>query len=233
MRIRLLLAGLAVVMAAGCSSSNHTSPISSSPPSVASTVKSGTDQQVAQAAIMNQHDMGADYLASPYTPSPQDAADDAAFRACLGQPATAKAETATVFSPIFTMDFKVVLGNITFVDSDKTAQAYIAALHDTPKAVSCLKSSTTEQLSRSGGSAQVEVSPIYPSPGGANVDVIAYRLQILSGENGQDPQPVVVDLVSALKGRAEISVHFQDLNQPVPTDIQDHVVRTMLDRLPA
>jgi hypothetical protein len=232
MHVKLLLAGLAVVAAAGCSSSNHTSPISSPPP-VASTVKSGTDQQVAQAAIMNQHDMGPDYLASPYTPGPQDAADDAAFRACLGRPATANDEKAKVSSSVFTSDFKVILGDITFVDSDKTAQAYIAALRDTPKAVSCLKNSITEQLSRSGGSAQVEVSQIYPPPGGANVDVVAYRLQILSGENGQEPQPLVVDLVSALKGRAEISVHFQDLNQPVPTDIQDHVVRTMLDRLPA
>lgn len=232
MNIRLFLVGLAVIVTVGCSSLNHTST-TFLPPPVPSAVKSGTDQQVAQAAIMNQQDMGPDYRATPFTSSPQDAADDAAFHACLGQPATATDETASVFSPVFTLDFKEILGNITFVDSTKTAEAYIAALHDTPKTVSCLKNSMIAQLSRSGGSVQVEVNQINPPPGGANVNVIAYRLRILAAAAGQDPQPLVVDLVSALKGRAEVSVHFDDLNQPVPTDIQARVVRMMLDRLPA
>ncbi|MBV8993836.1 MAG: hypothetical protein JO287_09065 [Pseudonocardiales bacterium] len=182
---------------------------------------------------MNQQDMGPDYRSAPFTPDPQDAADDAAFRTCIGRPATATHETVKVFSSVFTLDFKSILSDITFADSDNTARANMAALHDKPKAAACFKNAITAQLSRSGGSAHVEVSPIDPPPGGANVDVIAYRLQILAGENGQEPQPLVVDLVSALKGRAEISAHFQDLNQPVPTDIQDRVIRAMLNRLPA
>lgn len=232
MKIRLLLAWLAMVAAAGCSSSNHASSTSLSTP-FSSALNSGTDQQVAQAAILNRQDMGPDYLAAPFAPGPQDAADDAAFHACLGQPATTTYKTAKVSSSVFTQDFKVVLSDITFADSNKTAQAYITAMRDTPRAMSCLQNSIIAKLTRSGGSAQVQVSQINPPPGGANVNVVAYRLQILAAEDGQDPQPVVVDLVSGCKGRAKISIHFQELNQPVPSDIEDRVVRAMLDRLPA
>lgn len=229
MNIRLLLTGLVMTAAAGCSSPNHTAP-TPLPPPAPSEVKSGTDQQVAQAAILNQQDMGPDYRATPFTPDSQNAADDAALNGCLGRPPTATHERARAFSPIFTRDFQAIHGSITFVDSNETAQAVIVALRDTPRAVPCLQNSLTAKLSRSGGSAQVEVSRISPPPGGPDVDVVAYRLRILAEADGERT-PLVVDMVSALKGRAEMSVSFQDVNQPLPADIQDRVVRTMLDRL--
>jgi hypothetical protein len=193
-------------------------------------VKSGTDQQVAEAAILNQQDMGPDYRATPFTPDAQDAADDAALNACLGRPSTATHETARVFSPRFTKDFQEILGSITFVDSNETAQADIAALRDTPRAVSCFQNWLTTQQSRAGGWAQVEVNQISPPPSGADIDVVAYRLRILAEMDGE-AAPYVVDMVSALKGRAMMSATFQDVNQPVPADIQERAVRTMLDRL--
>lgn len=231
MNIRLLLAGLVVATAAGCSSPNHTAtaPL---PPPVPSTVKSGTDQQVAQAAILNQQDMGPDYRATPFTPDSDDAADDAALSTCLGRPPTATHERARAFSPEFTVDFQVIHASITFVDSNETAQADVAALRDTPKAMPCLKDLLTTQLSRENASAQIEASQISPPPGGPDVDVVAYRLKFLAELDGQRI-PYVVDMVSAAKGRAEMSVSFVDFNKPVPADIQDGAVRAMLDRLPA
>jgi hypothetical protein len=230
MKIKLLLAAFVVAAAAGCSSPNHTGP-TSLPALVPSADKSGTDQQVAQATVLSQQDMGPDYQATPFSPDAQDAADNAAFEACLGRPSTAMHETARAYSPKFTEDFQVILGNIAFADSNETAQGDIAALRDTPRAASCLQNLLTTQLSRSGGSAQVEVSQPSPPPGGPDVEVIAYRLRILA-EAGGERTPLVVDVVSALKGRAEMSVSFQDVNQPVPADILDRAVRAMLDRLP-
>jgi hypothetical protein len=74
------------------------------------------------------------------------------------------------------------------------------------------------------------VSQVSPPPGGADVDAVAYRLQILADADGQRT-PLVVDMVNAVKGRAEIAISFQDLNQPLSAEIQDRAVRTMLDRL--
>src|SRR4051794_6270595 len=64
MKKPLILAGLVMVASAGCSSPNHAAPTPS--PAVPSVVRSGTGQQVAQAAILNEHDMGPDYRATPF-----------------------------------------------------------------------------------------------------------------------------------------------------------------------
>lgn len=229
--MRLLLAGLVVAAATGCSSPSHTAVNSLLPPAPGA-AKSSTDQQVAQAAILNQHDMGSDYVATPFTPDSQDVADDDALNACLGRPSNATHETARSFSPRFTQDFKVIVSDITFFDSSETAQADIAALRDAPRAVSCLRDWLTAQLSRSGGSAQVDVSRIRPPLGGPDIDIVAYRLRILA-EAGGETTPLVVDMVTALKGRAKISASFQEWNQPLLVDIQGRAVRAMLDRLTA
>lgn len=230
MNRKLFLAGLVVGAVVGCSSPNRVSP-ALLPSPVPSVVKSGTDQQVAQAAVLNQQDMGPDYRATSYPPDVQDTADDAAFKACLGRPSAATHDTARAFSPTFTEDFQVIEGSITLVDSTQTAQADIAALRDTPRTVSCFQNLLTTQLSRSGGSAQVEVNQINPPPGGPDGDAVAYRLRILAQAGGQTI-PIVMDVVNAVKGRAETSVSLQNFNHPVPADLEDRAVRAMLDRLP-
>lgn len=230
MNVKPLLAGLVVAIAAGCSSPDHAAP-TPLPSPVPSAAKGGTDQQVAQAAILNQQDVGPDYRATPFAADSQIAAHDA-LNACLGRPRVATPETARVFSPMFTRDFQVIVASITFVDSNETAQADIAALRDATRAESCLQDSLTALLTSSGGSAQVAVSQIRPPPGGPDVDVVAYRLRILA-QAGDHAAPFVVDMVSGLRGRAEMSVDFRDENQPVPAEVEDRTVRAMLDRLGA
>lgn len=238
MNIRLLLAGLVVAGATGCSSPNHTAPtpLPTSVPSVVnspSSANSGTDQQVAQAAILNQQDMGPDYQATPYTPTADDAADDTTLGTCLGRPPTTTHERARVDSPKFTLDYQVITASIIFADTNETARADIAALRNTPRAMPCLKEILATQLGRENASApQVEVSRISPPPGGPDVDVVAYRLRFIA-EVGDQKTPYVVDMVSALKGRAEMSANFVNFNQSVMAEVQDRAVRGMLDRLAA
>jgi hypothetical protein len=176
--------------------------------------------------------MGPDYRATPFTPDPNKAADDAALNACLGRPPAPTHERARAFSPKFTIDYQEIQADITVVDSNETSRADIAPLRDTPRAVLCIKDLLIRQLSREGASAQVDVSRVSPPPGGPDVDVVAYRLKLLASV-GDQSTPYVVDMVSAVKGRAKISVDFQNYNQPVPVDIQDRAVRAMLDRLAA
>src|SRR5262249_6737497 len=148
----------------------------------------------------------------------------------LGRPPTATHQTARAFSPTFTRDTDMIIGSVTFVQSNETAQADIAALRDASRAVPCLHDSLTAQLSRAGSPAQVEVSQISPPPGGPDIDAAAYRLRMLAGAD--DPRTLyVVDMASAGKGRAEVSVSFHYVNQLIPADIEQRAVRAVLDRL--
>lgn len=186
---------------------------------------SDDDQGMAEQALPMVDDVGPGYRATPFTPSSSSREEDATLNVCLGRPPTVQHETARAFSSNFTIgDARAILVGITFVDAADTARADLGALADLVRAGSCLKESLLRQLRSTG--ATVEVIPIDPPPGGDGV--VAYRLRVVAG-----PPPVVFDLVSAVRGRAEVSVSFQDVNQPVPADLQDRLVRLVLDRLPA
>ena len=139
-----------------------------------SATKSASDQRLAEAAVLIQQDMGDDYRATPFTPSPRDREYDVALNACLGRPPTATHETARAFSPRFTKgDVQEVLAGVTFVDSKESAQADIAAMSDTTNAIPCLKEAFIAQLRRYSNLAQVdEVSQLSPAPGGLFTSLI-------------------------------------------------------------
>jgi hypothetical protein len=221
MRSRSLVVLMVCAAVAGCAD-----PAPSGPePSPAR--HSVEDQQAAERALPIVQDLGTDYATAPYVPSADARAEDARLSECLGRPPTAEHETARAFSPQFTEgDARIVLAGITFVDGVDTASADLAALADEPRAAPCLRESMVRQLQEAGGKADaVTTARVDPPPGGRGV--VAYRLTVQSGS-----VPVVVDLVSAVAGRAEVSVSFQDPLRPVPADLQDRVVRACLNRLP-
>jgi len=223
-RALTLLLVVATAVATGCTSTSSPPPAPVPPPAL----HSDADQRVAEQALPTLADLGDGYATSPFTPSADSRVEDATLSSCLGRPPTVEHETARTFSPQFTAgDDRIVLAGITFVDTLETARADLAALDDEPRAAPCLRDSLARQLDAAGGRADdVTVTRIRPAPGGD--DVVAYRLVVQSG-----PLPVVVDLISALVGRAEVSISFQDPAHPVPADLQDRVVRACLDRLAA
>lgn len=117
---------------------------------------------------------------------------------------------------------------MTVVDTLDTAQADLSALADAGRAVPCLRESLLRQYTGRGTPPTVDVSRTAQPPGGT--DVVAYRLRIIAGPPGSE-LPVILDVVSAVRGRAEVSITFRDVNQPVPADQQDRLVRAVLDRL--
>lgn len=183
---------------------------------------SDADQQVAERAVLTAADVGSGYQVSPFVPSDDARAEDARLNACLGRPPTVQHETARAFSPNFsTDDQRQVLVGVTFVDSSATARDDLAALTGS-QAGGCLRESLHRQLGTSG--ATVEVTPLVPPPGGAGV--VAYRLRVVAGP------PVLLDIVSAVRDRAEVSVSFQDVNRPFPAAEEDRLVGLVLGRLP-
>jgi hypothetical protein len=174
------------------------------------------DQQAAERAVPTLADVGPGYRTSTFTPSAAAREEDAKLNDCLGRPPTVQHETARAFSPNFSAgDARQILAGVTFVDSTATAAADLAALADRGRAADCLRQSLLRQLGRT---ATVDVNPVEPAPGGPGV--VAWRLRVVAG-----PTPVVLDLVSVVRGRAEVSLSFQDVNQPVAADLQDRLVQ--------
>jgi len=185
---------------------------------------SEVDQRAAERAVPTLADVGPGYRTSTFTPSAAAREEDARLNECLGRPPTVQHETARAFSPNFSAgDARQILVGVTFVDSTSTAAADLASLADRGRAPDCLRQSLLRQPGRT---ATVEVTPVDSAPGGSGV--VAWRLRVVAG-----PTPVVLDLVSIVRGRAEVSLSFQDVNQAVAADLQDRLVGRVSARLPA
>jgi hypothetical protein len=204
----------------GCSSPGPATPATPPPPPA---LHSDGDQRAAEQAVLTPQDVGSDYRTSPFVASASSRQEDAALSQCLGRPPTAEHETARAFSPVFSKgDAQQILVGVTFVDSVATAHDDLAALAYPARAPECLRASLLRQLGRD---ATVEVTPVVPSPGGEGG--VTWRMRVVAG-----PPPAVVDVVSVARGRAEVSLSFQDVNQPVPGEVQDRLMGAVLGRLP-
>ncbi len=188
---------------------------------------SKSDQQAAERALPTQEDLGPMYSSTPYVPA-RAPAEDAILNDCLGIPPTAAHETARAYSTLFATgaNERIQLG-ITFVDTETQAQEDVAAYaHD--RAGDCLKNSFLRQFDAAGRQGTVTQARIVPAPGGDGV--IAYRLTV--EQSGTPlPAPRVIDLVFAVRGRAEVAATFINLSEPVRAEQQDRLIRLCLARL--
>jgi hypothetical protein len=218
----------------GCTASKpgHTivtgKPAPSSSPTT-SAAPSAADMRAATVAILKLADVGIKYKQIPYRDTAQAEHDDAALNACIGRPPSALHQTAKVFSKQFSQgDAQTILASITFVDTQRTAQEDLAALRG-QRAKQCIRRSLLAQYERTGGHATVSIASLDPSPT-ANAPSANYRLKVLAQISG-GTIPVFVDIVQAIKGRAEVSASFMDVNQPVSFLIEQHAMSAMLGRL--
>jgi hypothetical protein len=214
--VRCVGALLVVAVVSGCA---HPDPAVVTPPPA---LHSDDDQRMAEQAVLSAADVDRGYQGSMFVPSDDAREEDARLNACLGRPPTVQHETARAFSPNFSMgDQRQILVGVTFVDTTETARADLTALAG-GQAEGCLRESLLRQLGTNGATA--EVTSLVPPPGGAGV--VAYRLRVVAGP------PVLLDIVSAVRDRAEVSVSFQDVNRPFPAAEEDRLVGLVLARLP-
>jgi hypothetical protein len=185
--------------------------------------------RAAKDAILKQADIGPGYKLTQYQPTAQSEQDDAALNHCIGRPPSPVHQTAKLFSKQFSRgDSLIILASITFVDTEQTAQEDVTALRG-PRAESCIKQSFLDQSKRAGEQASVDVTNLSPSPTGS-APAANYRIKIFARING-GTIPEFLDIVQAIKGRAEVSVSFQNVNQPVPASIERRAMSAMLGRL--
>jgi hypothetical protein len=232
----LRLAYLAILMAVltactGNGQSTRSRP-SSLNPSQTATVRvtpSVADRHSAEHAILKLADLGSGFVQTPYQPTAQSERDEAALNRCIGRPSATDHQTALVYSMQFARgDSEKILASITFVDTNATAQEDVAALQGARGRV-CTKQSFLQQVAEVGDTATATIKPLAPSPTG---DAASANYRILAQVTaGPDTLPFTIDIVQVIKGRAEISASFQDVNQSVPLSLERRVMTAMLEKL--
>jgi hypothetical protein len=196
-------------------------PVPTSPP----VAHDDADQRAAEHALPGRSDVGPEFRESPFVPPASAGEDDATLSACIGRPPTADHETARAYSPRLTAgDGTEIAASVTFVDTVDTARADLAALAAEDRARPCLRDLLASQLGTLKVLAAVEVTRTVPPPGGQ--DVVAYRAVVRTVG-----PPVVLDLVSTVKGRAEVQASFRNPAEPLPAEVQARLVRTIVGRL--
>ena len=125
-------------------------------------------------------------------------------------------------------DSEKILASITFVDTNATGQEDVAALQGA-RGQACTKQSFLQQVAEVGDTATAAIGPLIPSPTG-NAASANYRI-LAQVSAGPDTLPFLIDIVQVVKGRAEISASFQEVNQSVPASFERRVMTAMLERL--
>ncbi len=179
--------------------------------------------------MLRLKDLGKGFQGLPYMTNPRAGQDEQALSTCLGGPPPRQHETARAFSSQFVRDDgRRVQASVTFADTAERAAADLRDLRGA-KAISCLKDLMIKQLRRLSyelhGIDVVPISPITDLP-----DVVAYRFTVVIDVNDQDITQII-DLISAIRGRAEVQATFQDVNEPVESSLESRAMLAMLNRL--
>ena len=232
--LRLVCLVILMVVLAACSGgrqSTRSEPTSLNPPRTA-TVQvspSAADRRAAERAILKLADVGPGFVQTQYQPTVQSERDEAALNRCIGRPSATAHQTAVVYSMQFSKgDSEKIFASITFVDTNTTAQEDVAALQG-ERGQACAKQSFLQQVVEAGDTATATIEPLIPSPTGGAVSA-NYRI-LAQVSAGPDTLPFIIDIVQVIKGRAEISASFQDVNQSVAASFERRVMTAMLERL--
>jgi hypothetical protein len=219
-------AALLAVVTAGCGS-HGAAPASAVPAST--TPASAADQRAAEFAILRLADMGPGYRQMRFQPTAQIRQGSVALSRCIGRPPGSVHQTAQAFSEQLSRGSLEILSSIIFVSTRRAAQGDLAAFQG-PKAPGCLRQSYLTQYERTGGKATASIGPLRPRPASpaASAD---YRLRVLAQTTTGSKVPVFIDVVRVVRGRAEVTATFQDVNQAVPEAVERRAISAMLGRL--
>jgi hypothetical protein len=125
-------------------------------------------------------------------------------------------------------DDEIISASITFVDTVLDAKEDTVALQG-PRGERCAIQSFLTQLREQGDASVATIGPLTPSPTGSALSA-NYRIRT-QVQAGTETLPFFVDQVQVMKGRAEVSASFQEVNQPVPASLERRVMAAMLGRL--
>jgi hypothetical protein len=230
-RCRTIRTHCAILFLSCASSLNACASKTAPDPAPSSAAPNAIDQKVAEEAVLRVTDLKEGYKSTPYVRSDQERADDEELQSCLGRPPSVRQRTALAFSPVLSSGTqKRILASVEFVGTEAMASPDLAAQRG-PHAASCIQTLQEQQFSRSGAKATVSVKTIRPSIGGPHSESYRITISVAAG-NGADLTSFI-DLVTVIRGRAEITAIFANLNSVISPEEQTSAITAMVERLRA
>jgi hypothetical protein len=241
--------GLAAVLGmAACSSSSKTDKSTvTTAASTTTTVKSNqnvaADQAAAQAAALKLSDFPSGWTSQPQSDDTENSTLQARLANCLGvSEAQFTSPPAHYQSPDFSDSNDNTASSEVGYRATAAEQAPVFALFASPKTPGCFSEAVTAAVNQEAkhpsdpnntlppnlkfGTATV--SPMsFPSYGDKS---LAYRVKVPITYQGLSID-AYVDLVVAIKGRADVLMDFEATSNPFPTDQEQHYTGLVVSRL--
>jgi hypothetical protein len=237
--LRIGVAGCAVALLAGCSSSTSktppaTSSSSSVSPSSPAASSSAAPAPLAQLKkiVLQRADLPAAWKGTPYQADPSNAADQATMVKCVGARNTDPDKVAEANSEDFGLGNASISSSATSYRSQSDLAVDTAILHS-PKVSTCFDQLLSKQLATSlpaGAKIASESLKITPGSAGAPANVIATGKGTINVTlNGQ--QVAVYITIAFITGPLiEAEVDTENVGTPVPASLVQSLVTTVATR---
>jgi len=183
--------------------------------------------------VLRASDLPAGWAGTAFQPDPSNAANQAAFAACVGVPDAPSARIGEVHSQDFSAGEAMISSQASSERSPDDVARASAALTG-PKAQGCYRSLATSGLKSSlpagstVGAVDVTVTP--GSNGGPSNVVAMARVTVTVTVSGQQAT-VYVDIAFIAGRQVEAEIDFENAGAPVDSALQRQLVQTVATRV--
>lgn len=185
------------------------------------------------AMVLHAADLPSGWTGTAFQAGPTDAANQAAFAACVGDPGAPSARVAEVHSPDFSMGATTISSQAASERSPDDVTRASAALTG-PKAPGCYRSLATSGLRSSlpAGSTvgALDVKVTAGSSGGPSNVVATAHVTVTVTVTGQQVT-VYVDIAFIASGLVEAEVDFENAGAPLDAALQRQLVHVVAARV--
>lgn len=231
--VQICVAGYAVVLLAGCSSSGSGKGSTAHPGgSTATSSKAPAALPELTKIVLHAADLPAGWKGTPYQADPNDAADQAEMVRCVGARSTAADKVAEANSEDFALGDASISSSATSYRTQSDVDVDVAIMHS-PKVSTCINQLFTKQISSSlpsGAKILNESIKITPGSAGGPANVIATgKGTVTVNVSGQ--QGTIYLTVAFITGPLiEAEVDTENVGSPVPESLVQSLVTAVANR---
>lgn len=231
---RLLAAGCAVVLLAGCGHKPAPRRTQTATPSGQSIAAPGPTPapESLLAQIVLQHEDLPGWTGTPFHDDPSNTQEQAALLGCVGGRNTDGDKVAEAHSPDFALGQAGISSDAASYRTQSAVDSDVALLHN-PKFPSCYQELIKTGLSKSlpAGttitSAKVSVTP---GPGSGPVNVAGTATAVLAVHTASGPVMVYADIAFITGPMLEAEVDAENVGSPVPVALRNKLIQAVAAR---
>lgn len=237
--LRISVAGCAVALLAGCSSSTSKTPPASSGsstvlPSSSTASTSAGPAPLAELSkiVLQPADLPADWKGTPYQADPSNAADQAAMVSCVGARNTDPDKVAEAHSQDYALGNASISSSASSYRGQSDLDVDTAILHS-PKVSTCFEQLLSKQLASSlpaGAKIASESLKITPGSAGAPANVVATGTGTITVTVSGQQVPVYLTIAFITGPLIEAEVDTENVGTPVPTSLVQSLITTVATR---